>query len=388
MDVGGPSIVCRAVMAVVIAAGLAAGCGGDVDTTPTDYQWDLPEGFPEPTVPDDNPMTDDKVELGRHLFYDTRLSVDESMSCASCHPQQRAFSGRRPRAVGATGQEHSRTAMSLTNVAYNASFNWANPHINSLEEQALIPMFGDEPVELGLHNIDGVWQQRFRDDPGYEEMFQRAFPEADTLVTFEQVTRALASFERTLISGNSDFDRYTYRGEESAMSKSARRGMALFFSERLECFHCHGGFNFTADVDHQGNVFSSPSFHNTGLYNYDHLGSYPPDNRGLYEFTGRERDMGRFRAPTLRNIEYTAPYMHDGSIETLDGVIDHYEAGGRTVDSGPYGGDGSQNPFKSPFMVGFRLTDEEREDLKNFLQSLSDPDFIDDPALSDPFDES
>ncbi len=377
----------RTLLAVLIATGLAVGCGDGVDTTHRQYQWDLPEGFPEPAVPDDNPMTAEKVELGRHLFYDKRLSIDESMSCASCHPQEQAFSGRRSRAVGATGQEHTRTAMSLTNVAYNSSLNWANPHIDSLEEQALIPMFGDQPVELGLHKIDGVWQERFRDDPRYREMFQAAYPEADQWVTIEQVAGALASFERTLISGNCDFDRYTYGGEESAMSDSARRGMTLFFSERLECFHCHGGFNFTADVDHQGNVFTSPSFHNTGLYNYDHLGSYPPDNRGLYEFTGRDRDMGRFRAPTLRNIEYTAPYMHDGSIETLDEVIDHYEAGGRTVKRGPYAGDGSQNPFKSPFMVGFRLTDEERQDLKAFLHSLSDPDFIDDPSLSDPFDE-
>ncbi len=160
--------------------------------------------------------------------------------------------------------------------------------------------------------------------------------------------------------------------------------MALFFSERLECFHCHGGFNFTADVDHEGTIFSEPSFHNTGLYNYDHLGSYPRPNRGLYEFTGRPEDMGRFRAPTLRNIEVTAPYMHDGSVADLDEVIDHYAAGGRTVTDGEWAGDGSQNPFKSEFIVGFELSEQERADLIEFLHSLTDREFLEDPDFADP----
>ena len=362
------------------------GCGDDSTAEPTPWEWELPDGFPTPEVPDDNPMTVEKVELGRHLFYEDRLSVDESMSCASCHRQKLAFSDDRSRAVGATGEEHPRTPMSLTNVAYNASLNWANPHIDSLEDQALIPMFGDDPVELGLHFVGGDGFDRLRGDPQYVEMFERAYPSADEPVTLEHVVEALASFQRTLISGDSDFDRWIYGGDEEAMSEAARRGMSLFFSERLECFHCHGGFNFTADVDHEGNVFSGPSFHNTGLYNYDHLGSYPPRNQGLYEFTGDPEDMGRFRAPTLRNIEYTAPYMHDGSIDTLDEVIDHYEQGGRTIEEGPWAGQGSESPFVSPFMVGFRLDEGEREDLKAFLHSLSDDRFLEDPAYSDPSD--
>jgi hypothetical protein len=159
----------------------------------------------------------------------------------------------------------------------------------------------------------------------------------------------------------------------------------LFFSERLECFHCHGGFAFTASVTSQGNPFDETSFTNNGLYNIDGKGGYPPNNTGLFAFTQVPADMGSFKAPTLRNWKYTAPYMHDGSIADIDGVIDHYAAGGRTITDGPFAGDGSKNPFKSNFIRGFTLTDEERQDFLNFLMSLNDDEFVTNPHHSNPF---
>jgi cytochrome c peroxidase len=201
------------------------------------------------------------------------------------------------------------------------------------------------------------------------------------------LTRALAAFQRTLISGNSPVDRFR-RGERDALSASAQLGQALFFSERLECFHCHGGLMFTGTFDHDGKSAAEFEFHNTGLYNVDGQGAYPTTNPGLYEFTRREEDMGRFKAPSLRNVEVTAPYMHDGSIATLGEVIDHYAAGGRTITSGPHAGVGSDNPHKSGFVRGFSLTPAERRGLLDFLLALTDDDFLTDPRFSNPWPDT
>jgi cytochrome c peroxidase len=160
--------------------------------------------------------------------------------------------------------------------------------------------------------------------------------------------------------------------------------MELFFSERLECFHCHGGFNFTDSTTHADALVESIGYHNTGLYNTDGNGAYPVDNTGLLDMTGVRRDMGRFKAPTLRNIALTAPYMHDGSIATLDDVIDHYERGGRQITNGQYAGDGRLSPYKSEFVRGFELSAAERADLISFLQALTDRDLIERESLSDP----
>src|SRR5690606_15672993 len=158
--------------------------------------------------------------------------------------------------------------------------------------------------------------------------------------------RALASFVRTIVSFDSPYDRYL-RGDNGALGPEQVRGMQLFFSERLECFHCHGGFNFTDSSTHANAVVTPFGFHNNGLYNIGGTGAYPPDNTGLYDMTGERRGMGRFRAPTLRNVAVTAPYMHGGSIPTLSAVIDHYRRGGREITDGPYAGDGMRNPYKS-----------------------------------------
>jgi cytochrome c peroxidase len=357
-----------------------AGCelgGADV------YEWDLPPGFPVPDVPEDNPMSEAKVELGRFLFYDPRLSGNETQSCASCHDQSLAFTDGRATAVGSTGEPHPRGSMSLANVAYNARLTWANPLLSELEDQALTPLFGDHPVELGAREDELL--ARLRRDPGYPAMFAEAFPDDADPLSVRNVVRALASFQRTLISGDSPYDRYVYQGDDEALSEAARRGLELFGSERLECFHCHGGFNFADGVTHEGTVIEEVAFHNTGLYNIDGRGGYPEPNRGVYEVTGDRRDMGHFRAPTLRNIAVTAPYMHDGSIEDLDGVLDHYAAGGRTIEEGPYAGVGSESPLKNLFIHGFTLTEQERADVLALLRSLTDETFLTDPRFSDPF---
>ncbi len=215
-------------------------------------------------------------------------------------------------------------------------------------------------------------------------MFRVAFPESAGEITLSTITRALAAFERTLISLDSPYDRYRYGGQPDAISPAAKRGEALFFGERLECYHCHGGFNFTDNVQHAGLAFPEVGFHNNGLYNVDGRGGYPPDNPGIGELTGDPDDEGKFRTPSLRNVALTAPYMHDGSLASLQDVIDHYVAGGRTIHQGRYRGTGSTSPYKSPLIVGFELSDGERNDLVAFLESLTDSGFVTDPRLADP----
>ncbi len=328
------------------------------------YKWKLPPGFPYPNVPSTNLMTAAKVELGRHLFYDRRLSLNQTQSCATCHQQARAFTDGKPRGVGSTGQHHPRGSMSLVNVAYNTVLTWANPNIRKLEEQALAPLFGDHPVELGLTGKEDLLLSRLQADPCYKSLFPAAFPEEANPFTIANLTRAIASFERTLLSGDSPYDAYRRGDDPDAISPAAKRGETLFFSERLECFHCHGGFNFTGTLDYLGKGIAEAEFHNNGL----------SLDAGLFEFTRLEEDKGRFKAPTLRNIALTAPYMHDGRIKTLDAAIDHYRAGGDPA-----------NPNRSEFIKPFKLTTAEKADLLAFLESLTDPSIATNPQWSDPW---
>jgi len=374
-------------LALPVVAALASSACDEGVTTSDEYAWDLPAGFPEPRVPEDNPMSEAKVELGRRLFYDARLSGNGTQSCASCHVQENAFSEPLVTSVGSTGEAHFRNAMSLTNVAYNTSQTWSNPIISSLEQQALLPMFGEEPVELGLAGLEDDLIARIAAVPLYEELFAEAFPEVDGAVTIDTITKAIGAFERTLISGTSPYDQFWYGKDVSALSESAIRGLELFLSERLECFHCHGGFNFQAASDHVGTTFDETAFFNNGLYNVDGEGGYPASDRGLYDVTEDPADMGMFKPPTLRNIALTAPYMHDGSLATLDEVIAMYEAGGRVIEDGPNAGDGRASPLKSQFVRGFVLSEQERADLMAFLASLTDEAFISDPRFSDPWAE-
>jgi cytochrome c peroxidase len=259
-----------------------------------------------------------------------------------------------------------------------------SPHLVRLEDQTLVPLFGEEPVELGFSGREDVLLQRLRDEALYQELFAEAFPGEADPISVGNVTKALASFERILISGNSPYDHYL-QGDDAALSESARRGLNFFFSELLECDHCHGGLNFASSLTHDGNLNDPTPFENNGLYNIDGNGAYPEPNTGLFAFTGEPRDMGRMKPPTLRNIELTAPYMHDGSIATLEEVILHYERGGRLIEDGPNAGDGKANPFKSSFLTGFPISPQGRADLIEFLKSLTDTGFTTDPRLSDPF---
>lgn len=354
---------------------------------PSRFDYGLPGWTPRPLEPAANPTTAAKVELGRHLFYDKRLSRDGSMSCSSCHEQARAFSDGRTVSTGVTGSETPRNAMSLANVAYFPVLTWANPLMVHLERQALVPLVGQEPIELGLAGMEDEVIRRLSSEPLYPEMFREAFPEAKGEISLATIVRALAAFQRTLISVRSPYDRYRYEGDVDAVSDSVIRGEALFFSERLECHHCHNGLNMSDTVLHERNKTGEVAFHNTGLYNIDGKGAYPANNIGIADVTGKAEDMGRFRAPSLRNVALTAPYMHDGSIATLDEVLDHYAAGGRTIASGPYAGVGRNNPLKSSFVPGFALTAEERADLIAFLNALTDKAFTTDPRFADPWSQ-
>ncbi len=359
---------------------LGAGCG-EPGGGPEPYAWRLPAGFPTPRVPGDNPMTEAKVQLGRRLFYDVRLSLNGTQACASCHEQARAFTDGRATPVGSTGQVHRRNSQGLANVAYATSLTWANPALTSLESQVLVPLFGKEPVELGFGDREQELVERLRSDAALASEFQRAFPDAVEPVSVATLMRALASFQRTLISGSSAYDRYVYGNDAEAMTRQQKRGMELFFSERLECDHCHSGFNFQDATVHEATAEPILPFHNTGLYNEDGQGAYPAEDPGLIELTGRAEDMGRFRAPSLRNVAVTAPYMHDGGMATLSDVLDHYAAGGHAR---PRNG-GEASPLQSGFVRGFTLTAQEKEDVLAFLEALTDTAFLTDPRFSDPF---
>ena len=269
-------------------------------------------------------------------------------------------------------------------MAYEASLGWADPGLTRLEDQVKVPLLSTAPVELGVAGHEDEVIARLAADAGTRTAFAAAFPGEAEPVTLPNLGRALASFERTLISGDSPFDRLLFHGEMDALSAAAWGGMRLFYSSRLGCSQCHAGFNFSGPVVRVGSVPEPPSFHNTGLYNLGGTGAYPDDNRGLYEHTGVAADMGRFRAPTLRNVALTAPYMHDGSVATLEEVIDHYAAGGRTIAAGPFAGVGAASPWKSARLTGFTLDAGERADLVEFLRSLTDTDFVTDPRFADP----
>lgn len=334
------------------------------------WAWSLPPGLPIPRVPPDNPMSGAKVQLGRRLFYDTRLSGNGTYACGSCHQQAHAFTDGRARAIGSTGQAHPRSAMSLANVGYNASNGWADSATRTLEAQISVPMFNEHPIEMGLRGNEAVVVARLEADAAEAARFREVFPGAP--VTLENVFKAIAAFERTLVSANSPLDRYLYRDDRTALTTEGERGMALFFSDRLACARCHSGFNLSGPTDHEGSTPVAPTFHNTGLYNVDGRGAYPAIDRGLFDLTHVPADMGRFRAPTLRNIAVSAPYMHDGSVPTLEAAIAHYASGG------------VRSPLKSPRLKGFTLSGTDVADLVAFLHHLTDREFLANPAFADP----
>jgi cytochrome c peroxidase len=323
------------------------------------WEWTLPAGFPRPAIPADNPMNATKVELGRRLFYDARLSSNGTTSCATCHRQDLAFTDGRGRAVGTSGQFHPRGSMSLVNVAYAPTLTWADPTQESLEVQALVPMFGTSPVELDVNEKSLL--AMMRNDSVYRNLVPEAFPAENNAYTLKNVTKAIAAFERTIVSMRSPYDRYRWGGEPGAISESAKRGEFLFFSsEKARCFRCHGGWNFSGGVRFDGSSAERGEGTHASYFN-----------------TGATPDTGQFKPPTLRNIAVTAPYMHDGSMKTLEDVIDHYAAGGKFATAN-----------KSEILRPLSLSEADKRDLIEFLKSLTDEELLHDGRLSDPWTKS
>ena len=345
----------------------------------------LPSRLQLPAIPAFNPLTKAKIVLGRRLFYEKRLSGNQTQSCATCHLQEQGFADGKKTPTGSTGQVLRRNSPGLANVAYFPTFSWANNGLLELEDLLPVPIRGDDPIELGV--TDGVREQvlaRFDADPTYKALFAEAFPDSVSGATINKIVFSLASFCRTLISGDSPYDRYL-TGDETALTAQQRRGLALFNGERFECFHCHRGTNLTVSY-RDSNVPPGSvqyAFFNNGLYNVGGQGSYPAYDQGLYDLTLNPKDRGLFRPPSLRNVALTAPYMHDGSIATLREVIMHYAAGGRVLSSGTYAGDGRISPLKSGLITGFTATDEEIDDVVAFLESLTDLRFTQNPAFAD-----
>ena len=378
---------------LVVGCILLSGCPEQSETRIDDqgasysaYDWQLPEGIPLPREPANNPMTEAKFQLGRHLFYDKRLSMNGTISCASCHHQDKAFSDGLAQPLGAAGTPHPRNSQALVNVAWYNTLTWGNPVLTSIEQQIVLPLFGDDPIEHGISSANSEQVlMNLQADPVYAPLFADAFPEQDAPLfgdnAYDNIVKSLASFVRGLTSYDSPFDR-------NELSGSAKRGAALFNSEKLECFHCHAGYNFSDATVDRTTSFIEKLFHNNGLYNIDGLGGYPEPNTGRYELTGTAHHMGQFRAPSLRNVALTAPYNHDGSVETLEDVIRNYANGGRNISSGPHSGDGRMNPHKDGFIVSFPISDPEIADLVAFLESLTDQTFINNPRFANPWTES
>ncbi len=318
----------------------------------SDWNWALPSGIPMPRIPVGNPMSAAKVELGRRLFHDQRLSGNGTISCASCHLQDKAFSDGKNVSIGSTGERTHRNAPALANLAWLATYTWANPTLVSLERQMGVPLFSEDPVEMGIddRNRDQVLA-RFRDDPDMAPLFAKAFPGETQAVTFDTIVKSIAAFERSIVSFSSKYDRFRQGGIK--LAKNERRGMELFFGNKAQCHTCHGGFLFADQTVFDGAETVPTPFHDIGLYAPN---AYPFPNRGLFEFTGRQEDKGKFRAPSLRNVALSAPYMHDGSMATLPSAIDAHD--------------------------GIKLSAAEKADLVAFLKMLTDELLLSSPNFS------
>ena len=302
---------------------------------PEKFELKIPLGLDAEAqyIPENNPLTAEKVELGRKLYFDKRLSADNSVSCATCHSPKFGFTDGSPVSTGINGQKGGRSAPTVVNRLFSKEQFW-DGRAEDLEAQALGPV--ENPIEMG--NTLEACVKKLNAIEGYRKEFQKVF---GTEVTADGIAKAIASFERTVISGNSPFDRFK-AGEENALSESARRGLELF-EGKANCVTCHVGFNFTDE-----------GYRNIGVG----MDKEAPDS-GRFDVTKEETDRGAFKTPTLREIASTAPYMHDGSERTLLDVINFYDKGGIT------------NPYLSTDIKPLKLTDEEKADLVAFMESLT-----------------
>ena len=281
-----------------------------------DYVWTIPRGLPTPIAPASNPMSAAKVQLGCRLFFERSLSINEQQACATCHLPELAFTDGRARAIGTTGAVLPRNAMTLANVAYSPALTWADSRAVSLERQSDVPLFATHPVEMGLEGAGEAAIARLARDASYRDAFRQAFPDDPSSLSIANVQRAIAAFERTLISGRSAFDRYLYDDEQSALSAQARQGLTVFFSPRAGCSGCHSGPNFSGPIARRAQPVPRTAFARNGVASNGDI--------GLAAITHDSHDHGRFRIPTLRNIAITAPYMHDGRFGRLEEVLEHY----------------------------------------------------------------
>ncbi|GAA0871577.1 cytochrome c peroxidase [Gangjinia marincola] len=319
---------------------------------PTTFQSLLPP----PVIPQENPLTQEGITLGRKLFFDPILSRDNTLACADCHSPQNAFSDSKRFSDGLDEEKGIRNSMPLMNLAWNISnrFNWDGSAV-TLEEQIFEPV--TNPIEMD-HTWEAVENELNADDE-YPQLFEQAF--AINRIDSTAVSKAIAQFIRTLVSGDSRFDQYLR--EEVELTPQELSGLEIFMNEEKgDCFHCHGNPNNPLWTDNQ--------FHNNGL-------DEAFDDLGLGGITGDPSQFGLFKSPSLRNLAYTAPYMHDGRFETLEEVIDHYSEGlqfSETIDP----------LMKSIAQGGVQLTPQQKEDLKAFLLSLTDEGFVSNPSYQNP----
>ena len=307
-------------------------------TTAADYKLAIPFGLEETAVviPADNPLTAEKIELGRTLFFDKRLSQDNTIACASCHLSTHAFTDGKPVSTGIRGQKGGRSAPASFNRVFSSAQFW-DGRAPTLEAQSVGPF--TNPIEHGFANYD-VMNAKMMKIAGYRKLFKQVF--GDENITTERVGKAIASFQRTILSGNSPADRFDQGQEAGAISESAQKGLTLF-RDKARCTKCHSGFNFTDE-----------KFHNIGI-GWD-------DNKvdlGRYMVTGTAEELGAFKTPTLREISRSAPYMHDGRFKTLEDVVNFYNKGG------------VKNPHQDPLILPLELTKEEKQDLVQFLRTLT-----------------
>lgn len=298
----------------------------------------IPIGFPEPKIPANNPVTEAKIKLGKALFYDNILSKDSTISCASCHIQEFSFADPNNLAIGINGNEGIRNVLPLVNLAWENSF-FRDGGVQSLELVALNSIHSENEFNSNIKEIT----DRLKANEKYKNLFIQAFNDT---ISINNVLFALSTFQRTLISGNSPFDQYFYQEKQNALNESEKQGFFLFFSDRTNCSGCHSGINF-----------NTHTFEANGLFE-----TYP--DSGRQRITLNELDRAKFRVPNLRNVELTAPYMHNGEINTLEEVIELYNQGGYEI------------PNKSDLIRPLGLTESEKADLVNFLKSLTDVTFV------------
>ncbi len=321
------------------------------------------------------------TNLGRYLFFDRRLSINNTRSCGTCHNPQFAFTDGYKRSLGAFADVHQRNTQPLFNLSYLKYFTAGDSTLHNPLQQMNNPLFNIHPVEMGVKGNEEIILKRIKEDSDYQKLFS----ETGIEINWTNIKLAINDFMFSLQSNNSNYDKYV-KGDTNVLNKSEKTGMQLFFSAELKCASCHGGFNFsTPSITNE--VGDTLFYFNTGLYNIDGKGGYPAYDEGLYQLTKSKTDMGKFRVPTLRNLAHTAPYLHDGSAASLMEIINIYANGGRKINEGIYKGDGNLSPHKHHFVKGFSITEIDKMHLNNFLLSLSDSSFIQNKNYQNPFTE-